>query len=502
MLNLADDIWSKVFTYTSPNTLCSIRTCCKHFHILTNPRLPFINRHWQYLTRLLIKNDTYLNVIDISDNYHLSNWFDFYLECRKLANYLRRVIMYRIVAPAKPLTDFLTFMGIAINSELIPSPKLTKYIRIYSGCVESDCPMICGLLLTISDVLKQFGEPSLLSVLPDDDDESGFDRLLTWFLFEAIEFGAVGIIDYLLSLKQFKMSYIHPTFHQTALMHAIHFAQMLERKNKLLITCLKIIEKFLKNPKMTPNIINKYTRYNRTALGMVMGSQRFYSKILPLLLERGADINLRTDHRNHVNYNDRNNIDDCGKFCSCTAALTAACCSPESIDLFKMIINTNKESLFDRDCRSGMTTLMHAVDSGHYNIVKYIVSNLNRMKDEIRRKERQGICKDSDCKTLTKIDDFINAGKVSNGYTAYFIACDRGLWAILKYLIWALNINVAKCYLKEFSCIGYRFTGSEAAKAKGNHKLARWLYRREMHTPRPSAYDGNNRYQHHGYHYY
>ena len=118
-----------------------------------------------------------------------------------------------------------------------------------------------------------------------------------------------------------------------------------------------------------------------------------------------------------------------------------------------------------------MTTLMCAIVHRHQNIVKFIVDCLNEYKT-------------NNMNGTQIVDDYVNTGRNKNGYTAYFLACDIGDWQMVKYLIRELKINVKKCYLKEFSCIGYKFCGSEAAKAKGHELLAMCSRRKSRTTTR------------------
>ena len=511
--DLPNDIWYAILNCIFPDTLSNVRICSKYFYNLTDPRLPPMNRYWKSLTKLLIQKDDNLNIIEIPRDYSLNNWFEFYFEWKRLGVYIQSLIRHRESETYNHLIEdqileFLVTLGVPGHPE--SRTKYGKYDKIYRGCVNCDCSILCDLLIKIRDIFKEF--ESTTNYNYDYNvcliaGEPLYDRLLTWFLFESIEFEAVGIINYLLSLDDFKIDCIDPRYDQTPLIYAINCARSINinDKDSRLDKYISIITKLITHCKMTPDILNEYTDdNNRTALALAMNSSCFkeHSNIAALLLKHGADINLQTggnykrtrsdrDHStNKNNSNNKRKIIYKREYDGCTAALTQACGLEENLGMFQLTVDIRKESLFDRDPSTGMTTLMHAVDSGHYNIVKFIVNQLNEMKDELERKKRKRMFTNKDYETVDKIENFINAGKNSNGYTAYFIACEKGDWKIVKYLIKSLDINVAKCYLKEFSCIGYRFTGSEAAKAAGHHKLARWLYRRE----KPQNYYENRYY--------
>ena len=521
--DVSNDIWYTILSYTFPDTLFNVGKCSKYFHNLTDPHLPPMNRYWKSVAKLLIQQDDNLNVIEIPHDYCLNNWFGFYFECKRLGEHIQSWIQYgrsvrynHLSNDHDQMLEFLVTLGVPDYPAC--KTKYDKYEKIYRGCVHCDCSTLCDLLVEIRDIFKEFEETTNYNYeynLCLIAGESLYDRLITWFVFEAIEFEAVGIIDYLLSLKNFKIDCIDPRYDETPLIYAINCVRSGSRSMKSmdadtdtdtdlrLDKTISIIRKLIKHPKMTPDIINTYTdNNNQTALTLAMNSSCFKDNsngnsnnkynIAALLLKHGADINVQTVVKystidSSINSNKRKIVYS-RELDGCDCALTEI----YDFSTFTMLVDERPEVLFTRDPTTGMTTLMYAVDGGHYDIVEFIVTQLNEMKDKINGKKRNGgMITNDDYQTLDKIKNFVYAGKHSNGYTAYFIACEKGDWKIVKYLIQSLDISVWTYYLKEFSCIGYKFTGSEAAKAAGHDKLARWLLRREKQQ---RYYDNSIRY--------
>ena len=251
--------------------------------------------------------------------------------------------------------------------------------------------LICHLLVEIRDIFKEFEETGNynyeynLCVIAG---EPLYDILITWFVFEAITLRDVDIIDYLLSLKDLQIDCIDPRYNQTPLTYAINYALDVKYRFTELEfgKTINIIRKLIEHPKMTPDIINTYTdNYNQTALSLAMCLNSFIFKdmysnynIAALLLKHGADINLQTPNKNELEYTYRRKPD------GCTCALTKVCELKENLFKFRATVDTSPDSLFDRDFSNGMTTLMYAVDGGHYNIVKFIVTRIHELKDKIR----------------------------------------------------------------------------------------------------------------------
>ena len=284
-------------------------------------------------------------------------------------------------------------------------------------------------------------------------------------MFAAIENGAVRIINHLLlspdtdfdveSSKLIFRNYYYDAS-ETPLMcmitlysHSFCNSDSCKQSNKKCQSlCIEQIEKLLSHPKMTRQIVNHRCDSGWTALGYVLTLSQKSSpvgeKVLALLLEHGADINIPTFMSKSYDFDRKT-----AKLSHYTAALGIVSRTNEHLNMFKMVFNMNNEILFDKDEINGMTTLMCAVEHKHYNIVNFIINQLNSLKQIGKRNITE------------KIENFIHARRTENGDTAYLIACKNGDSKMVEYLVKALNINVQKCCAKELH-------ESDVAKANGH----------------------------------
>lgn len=494
--DLPSDIWRSVILFGLPSTLSSINRCCKYLNSIANPQSRQMRKYWENQTKLLVQHDGNLNIIGIPDNFIPSdnNWFKFYVEWRRVTK--------SITANLKNDTKFPQFR----DAGRIP----IEYQRFIDCCVECDSTMIFSVLMTndIISLLKKLGDKTLKN-------EMVRDLLAIWCFKQSIErnHNTFNIIDDILKLKDVKLKdtlligtmirciNLNCMYHELLGRNFdggpdisrtdIHVYKCfsIEKRKNILETLIDIIKRLIGHPSMTRDILDTYVdhysyRNRRKVLefALTLDNQVKHFdhqiNITSLLLKKGVDVisPLEIDERT-------------------TAALQITrLLRTENLKLFKMIYNANNEILFDKDVYNGMTTLMNSVDKGYFNIVKFIVNQLKTMKCKIESKRRKGTLENIDCFMWDKIDKFINAERSKDGYTAYFIACEKGRWDIIQCIISQLKINVRDSYLKEYSCIGYAFRGSEVAKAAGHEKVSRGLYDMENQEYKP-----NTRQQYHTY---
>ena len=219
---------------------------------------------------------------------------------------------------------------------------------------------------------------------------------------------------------------------------------------------------------MTNDIIaNQSNKWGQA--GLVCAAQSPYrEELIPLMIKKGVDMR--------------------------RVLLNILSESVATIDILNIIMNSDNNTIFAKDEENGMTALMYAVNQQPQEIVEFLATRLGFMRENVINK--------GDYDQLKRIDDFIHCARKKDSYTAYLIACEMGFIQIVKLLIDNLELDVNKCYAKDFSCIGYKFTGSEVAKAKGENrhlKLARWLKPQEIQGWFYSNQQKYYRYKNYGY---